>query len=43
VGIGLLGTAAVGIILLGEPATLARVACLGLILAEILGLRLLDS
>ena len=43
VGIGVLGTAAVGIVALGEPATLTRLACLGLILAGILGLRLLDG
>ena len=43
VGIGVLGTAAVGIVALGEPATLTRLACFGLILAGILGLRLLDG
>ena len=42
VGIGY-GTAAVGMVALGEPATLTRLACFSLILAGILGLRLLDG
>jgi quaternary ammonium compound-resistance protein SugE len=38
-GIGTIGTAALGIALFGEPATLARLACIGLILAGIVGLK----
>ena len=39
-GIGAVGTVALGIVLLGEPATAARLACVGLILAGIVGLKL---
>lgn len=39
-GIGTVGTALLGIWLLGEPATIARLACIGLIVAGILGLKL---
>jgi quaternary ammonium compound-resistance protein SugE len=39
-GIGSAGTVALGVVLLGEPATPARLACIGLILAGIAGLRL---
>lgn len=39
-GIGAVGTAVVGLILFQEPATAARVACIGLIVAGILGLKL---
>lgn len=39
-GIGTVGTALLGIYLLGEPATAARLACIGLIVAGILGLKL---
>lgn len=39
-GIGTVGTALLGIYLLGEPATVARLACIGLIVAGILGLKL---
>lgn len=39
-GIGTVGTALLGIYLLGEPATAVRLACIGLIVAGILGLRL---
>jgi len=39
-GIGTVGTALLGICLLGEPATVARLACIGLIVAGILGLKL---
>ncbi|HZH51514.1 MAG TPA: quaternary ammonium compound efflux SMR transporter SugE [Microvirga sp.] len=39
-GIGTVGTAILGIILLGEPATAVRLACIGLIVAGILGLKL---
>lgn len=43
VGIGATGTAILGIMLFGEPATAGRIACLGLIIAGVLGLRLLES
>jgi quaternary ammonium compound-resistance protein SugE len=39
-GIGTVGTAILGIYLLGEPATAMRLACIGLIVAGILGLKL---
>jgi quaternary ammonium compound-resistance protein SugE len=39
-GIGAVGTVALGIVLFGEPATAARLACVGLILAGIVGLKL---
>ena len=39
-GIGAVGTAALGIYLFGEPATAARLASIGLIVAGILGLKL---
>ena len=39
-GIGTVGTALLGIYLLGEPATATRLACIGLIVAGILGLKL---
>ncbi|WP_460449362.1 quaternary ammonium compound efflux SMR transporter SugE [Alsobacter sp. SYSU BS001988] len=39
-GIGTIGTAILGIALFGEPATAARMACIGLIVAGILGLKL---
>jgi quaternary ammonium compound-resistance protein SugE len=41
-GIGAVGTAILGIVLLGEPATLARIACIGLIVAGIAGLKLVS-
>lgn len=40
VGIGAVGTAAMGIFLLGEPATAGRLASLLLIIAGIVGLKL---
>jgi quaternary ammonium compound-resistance protein SugE len=40
-GIGTVGTAALGIILFDEPATVLRLVCIGLILAGIVGLKLL--
>ena len=40
-GIGAVGTVAVGIALYGEPATAGRLACAGLIVAGIIGLKLL--
>ncbi len=39
-GIGTVGTALLGIWLLGEPATAVRLACIGLIVAGIAGLKL---
>ena len=39
-GIGAVGTALVGIVLLGESASPARIACIGLIAAGIIGLKL---
>ncbi len=39
-GIGTIGTAVLGIILFQEPATAARLACIGLIVAGIVGLKL---
>jgi quaternary ammonium compound-resistance protein SugE len=39
-GIGAVGTAAFGIYLFGEPATAARLASIGLIVAGIVGLKL---
>ena len=41
-GIGTVGTALLGIILFGEPATAARLGCIGLIVTGILGLRLVS-
>jgi quaternary ammonium compound-resistance protein SugE len=41
-GIGAAGTVILGIVLLGEPATFARLACIGLILAGIVGLKLVS-
>ena len=38
-GIGTVGTVIVGILVLGEPATLVRLACIGLIVAGIAGLK----
>ena len=39
-GVGAVGTAILGIVLFGEAATAARLACIGLILAGIAGLKL---
>lgn len=41
-GIGAAGTAVLGMILFGEPATAGRLACLGLIASGIVGLKLLS-
>jgi len=38
-GIGAVGTAALGIYLFSEPATSARLACIGLIVVGIVGLK----
>jgi quaternary ammonium compound-resistance protein SugE len=40
-GVGTVGTALLGIALFGEPATAMRLACIGLIVAGIAGLKLL--
>ena len=40
-GIGTVGTALLGIALLGEPATAIRLACIGLIVAGIAGLKIM--
>jgi quaternary ammonium compound-resistance protein SugE len=39
-GIGAVGTALLGIVLFAEPATLARLGCIGRIVAGIVGLKL---
>ena len=39
-GIGAVGTVLLGIVLFQEPATVARLACVGLIVAGIVGLKL---
>ena len=39
-GIGAVGTALLGIALFGEPATVARLGCIALIVAGIVGLKL---
>jgi quaternary ammonium compound-resistance protein SugE len=41
-GIGAVGTAALGMYLFGDPATVARIACIGLIVAGIAGLKLVS-
>ncbi|PZQ75905.1 MAG: quaternary ammonium compound-resistance protein SugE [Variovorax paradoxus] len=42
-GIGAVGTVVLGIVLFHEPATAARLGCVALILAGILGLKLTSS
>ncbi len=42
-GIGAVGTAILGIVLFNEAATLARLACIGLIVAGIFGLKLVSG
>ena len=42
-GIGAVGTVILGIVLFGEPATAARLLCVGLIVAGILGLKLTSA
>ncbi|WP_346355151.1 quaternary ammonium compound efflux SMR transporter SugE [Azotosporobacter soli] len=41
-GVGAAGTAIMGMILLGEPREAGRIACLGLIVAGIIGLKILS-
>ena len=43
VGVGAVGTAILGIVLLGEPATAGRLVRLGLIVAGIVGLKLASA
>ena len=42
-GVGTLGTAILGIVLFGEVASAGRIACIGLIVAGIAGLKLLAT
>ena len=42
-GIGAAGTVAVGMLVLGEPRTAGRLACIALILAGVVGLRLVAA
>lgn len=42
-GIGAVGTVILGILLFGEPATALRLGCIGLILAGIVGLKLVGT
>jgi quaternary ammonium compound-resistance protein SugE len=41
-GIGAVGTAILGIVLLGEPADAMRLGCIGLIVSGIIGLKLVS-
>lgn len=41
-GVGTLGTAVLGVILLEEAATVARLACIGMMVAGIVGLKLVS-
>jgi quaternary ammonium compound-resistance protein SugE len=43
VGIGAAGAALLGIVLFGEPATWPRLACVLLIVAGVVGLKLADG
>lgn len=42
-GIGAAGTALLGLALFGEPATAGRLACIALIVAGVVGLKLVSS
>lgn len=42
-GIGAVGTALVGMLVLGEPAETLRLMCIGLIIAGVIGLRLVSG
>ena len=42
-GVGAVGTAIVGMVAFGESAAFARIACLGLIVAGIVGLKLFSK
>jgi len=41
-GVGAVGTAILGIVLFGDPATLPRLFCIGLIVAGIVGLKVVS-
>ncbi len=41
-GVGAVGTAILGIVLFADPATLPRLACIGLIVAGIVGLKVVS-
>ncbi len=41
-GVGAVGTAILGVYLLGEPATIGRLACIGLIVAGLVGLKVVS-
>ena len=41
-GVGAVGTAILGVYLLGEPATVGRIVCIGLIVSGIVGLKLVS-
>ncbi|MDQ2634474.1 MAG: quaternary ammonium compound efflux SMR transporter SugE [Pseudomonadota bacterium] len=41
-GIGAVGTAMLGVYLLGEPATVGKLVCIGLIVSGIVGLKLVS-
>jgi quaternary ammonium compound-resistance protein SugE len=43
VGIGAVGAAILGMVLLGEPRSAARIACIGLIVAGVVGLKVFNS
>ncbi len=43
VGIGAVGAAILGMFLLGEPRSAARIVCIGLIVAGVAGLKLFDT
>lgn len=42
-GVGTIGTALLGILLLGESADMVRLGCIGLILAGMIGLKLVSA
>ena len=42
-GIGAVGTAILGIIILKEPASVARLVCIGLVVAGVIGLKVFGS
>lgn len=42
-GIGAVGTAALGVVLFGEPAGAPRVACIALVVAGLVGLKLTSA
>ena len=42
-GIGAVGTAALGVLLFGESASAARIACIGLIVVGLVGLKLTSA